>query len=477
MYKKNNWLGYFLKITIDILIISILFFIFQKLQYIYFFPDDQEQLEVLPSWKELFMNHHKALLLIIISWIIVADNNKLYNSSHQQKLINNIRILAVQLLIISVIVFAISGLKEYDLFSWQLGLSFIGSLAAILLLLRIIYFFFNRLLIKRGVGVSNILVLDENLNTSRFISLLNERKELGIIFNQHLSDGTNFKTINDKLYYKEKLFDEILLENQIDQIFISQLGKFSKELMVKIYDSCEFNHVKISYIPYSIYNDLTQLKVQYIDTLPILVVKRFPLDISKNQFLKFLLDKIFSLMVIVFLLSWLIPLISLIIMIDSRGPIFFIQKRNGLNGKVFNCYKFRTMRETKENSIKATVRNDDRVTKIGKFLRKTSLDEIPQFFNVFFGDMSIVGPRPHMVTQDHFYKEIIQKYNLRHYVKPGITGLSQVKGYRGAIDCNEDMENRIRTDIYYVRNWSILLDIQIIYLTVVLVLKGDENAI
>ena len=135
------------------------------------------------------------------------------------------------------------------------------------------------------------------------------------------------------------------------------------------------------------------------------------------------------------------------------------------------------MRNDGTNSIKATVVNDNRITKIGNFLRKTSLDELPQFINVLKGDMSIVGPRPHMISQDIYYSEIIRKYNLRNYVKPGITGLSQVKGYRGAIDCDKDMEDRIRTDIFYVRNWSLHLDLQIIYQTVVLIFKGDKNAI
>lgn len=477
MYKKNNWLSYFFQELVDIIIISIFFFVFQKLQYLYFYPKDQTPLEVLPTYKELFINHYKALLLIIISWIFIADNNKLYEFSLQKKLINNCRKLTVHILVISIIIFAISGLKDYDLFDWKIGVSYVAVIYLVLIILRVIYFLGNRFLNRRGIGITNILLLDENENTQRFIKLLNERKEIGLNFKFHIPTDSDFRIVDHKLYYKDQLLETILIENQIEQIFVSQMGKFSKEIMVKIYDVCEVNHVNISYIPYSIYNDLTQLNVQYIDTLPILVIKRFPLDLAKNQILKLILDKVFSLFVIVFLLSWLIPIISILVMIDSKGPIFFVQKRNGLNGKVFNCYKFRTMRQSNDNSIKATVRNDNRITYIGKILRKTSLDEIPQFINVFLGDMSIVGPRPHMISQDHYYREVIKKYNLRHYVKPGITGLSQVKGYRGAIDCNEDMENRIRTDIYYVRNWSILLDIQIIYLTIILILKGDENAI
>src|SRR5690606_16089232 len=141
------------------------------------------------------------------------------------------------------------------------------------------------------------------------------------------------------------------------------------------------------------------------------------------------------------------------------------------------CLKFRTMREDKDNNKKPTERDDPRVTKLGRILRKTSLDELPQFFNVLKGDMSIVGPRPHMVSENESYSEIIKKYSLRHYVKPGITGLAQIRGYRGAIDSEKDMELRVRTDIYYVRNWSFLLDLLIIYKTVRLILVGDENAI
>jgi len=272
-------------------------------------------------------------------------------------------------------------------------------------------------------------------------------------------------------------FRKYITENKINKIFISQKGEMSKELTYKIASLSESNLINVSYIPDSIYNGITELKVVYIDTLPIFEVKRFPLDLKFNQIIKNGFDIVFASLVCVFLLSWLFPIISFLIYLDSKGSILFKQKRNGLNGEQFDCYKFRTMIDTKYNSIKATERNDPRVTKIGKFLRKTSLDELPQFINVLKGDMSIVGPRPHMISQDHYYRDIINRYNIRHYVKPGITGLSQVKGYRGAIDSDEDMEKRIRTDVYYVRNWSYLLDIQIIYQTIMLVVKGDENAI
>ena len=240
---------------------------------------------------------------------------------------------------------------------------------------------------------------------------------------------------------------------------------------------CENNHITIYYIPYSILSNFRNLDSNYIDTIPIYGLKNNPLEEISNQRIKVLFDFIFAIFVCVFVLSWMFPIIALLIKLDSKGEVIFKQKRRGFKGKVFDCYKFRTMYNDGTNSIQSTVVNDYRITKIGKILRKTSLDELPQFINVLKGDMSTVGPRPHMISQDVYYSGIIQKYNIRNYVKPGITGLAQVKGFRGAININKDMEDRIRADIFYVRNWSLLLDIQIIFQTILLLFKGDKNAI
>src|SRR5690606_26129003 len=215
----------------------------------------------------------------------------------------------------------------------------------------------------------------------------------------------------------------------------------------------------------------------YLDSFPVLNYKKLPLDDTFNQITKRLFDLAFTLWVFIFLLSWLMPIIALLVLITQGRPIFFSQKRNGLNGKEFDCLKFRTMIPHKHNSVKPTERNDPRVTRLGRILRKTSLDELPQFINVLKGEMSIVGPRPHMVSENESYSDIIKRYSLRHYVKPGITGLAQTRGYRGVVDSDKDMEMRIRTDIYYVRNWSFLLDLVIIFRTIKLMISGDENAI
>lgn len=446
---------------LDILIVFLFFNVFITLQYKYYYPS---HLDRLPYFSEILVAHYKAILLILFSWILIADYSKLYSIKRLNYLREIIRKVIYHIFYFSIIIFMISGLKSEDLLSVQLVGLYILSLFSYLLITRFFIFYFSRREYERGRNLKNILIIGENINSIRFKKILESRRHFGM--NIIENEGLDF---NKSKY--------LINQNNIKEVFISQSGLVDNDLENQILNYCEDNHIGVNYIPYSLNNDLISLEVNYIDTLPIFKLKKYPLEKVNNQIIKSLVDIFLSSIICVFILSWLFPIITLLIKLDSKGPVIFKQKRRGLNGKEFDCYKFRTMRNDGTNSIKATVVNDNRITRIGHFLRKTSLDEFPQFLNVLKGDMSIVGPRPHMISQDMHYSEIIRKYNLRNYVKPGITGLSQVKGFRGAIDCDKDMEDRIRTDIFYVRNWSLLLDIQIIYQTVVLVFKGDENAI
>ena len=205
-------------------------------------------------------------------------------------------------------------------------------------------------------------------------------------------------------------------------------------------------------------------------------LRKILLEDPFNNFVKRLFDILFSLIVVCCLLSWLTPLLAIIIRVESRGPVFFKQARNGYNFKQFYCYKFRSMKiNSKADSVQAT-RNDKRLTKVGAFLRKTSIDELPQFFNVLAGNMSVVGPRPHMIKENEKYLKSIDKFMVRHFIKPGITGLAQVNGYRGEIETNLDIVNRIKFDINYIENWSLLLDLKIITLTVFNLFRGEKKA-
>ena len=177
------------------------------------------------------------------------------------------------------------------------------------------------------------------------------------------------------------------------------------------------------------------------------------------------------------MLTWLYPIIAILIKLSSKGPVLFKQARSGVGNIEFMCYKFRSMTESAEADIKQASIGDTRITKLGAFLRKSSLDEFPQFINVFMGDMSIVGPRPHMLLHTEEYSALINKYMVRQLVKPGITGAAQVRGYRGETKELKDMEGRVRLDVWYIENWSLSVDINIILLTVWNIFKGDENAL
>ena len=186
-------------------------------------------------------------------------------------------------------------------------------------------------------------------------------------------------------------------------------------------------------------------------------------------------DIVFASLVAAFLLSWLVPLITLFIKLESRGPAFFRQLRTGKDGRPFYCLKFRSMHLNNEADSRQASKYDSRITKVGAFLRKTSLDELPQFFNVLRGEMSVVGPRPHMLRHTEYYSQQIQNFMERHRVMPGITGLAQVSGLRGETKELEAMTNRVNADIQYIQRMSVLMDAQIIVRTVTQVFKGNEH--
>lgn len=201
-----------------------------------------------------------------------------------------------------------------------------------------------------------------------------------------------------------------------------------------------------------------------------------PLQDAYNRLIKRVFDIIFSSLVILLILTWLYPILALIIKRQSQGPVLFKQLRTGKKNQSFWCYKFRSMQINAISDSQQAQKNDVRVTPIGKFMRRTSIDEFPQFFNVLLGDMSVVGPRPHMIKHTEDYNDQIDNFMVRHFVKPGITGLAQVSGHRGEIKKVSDMKRRVKADIEYVQNWSLIKDIKICFLTVFNTLKGDEKA-
>lgn len=292
--------------------------------------------------------------------------------------------------------------------------------------------------------------------------------ELIDFFNKHPEHGYHLKgTFDDDNVNGIRICDieNFVLENKINEIYCS-LTVLSNEQIEKLVAFSENNLVRVNFLSkFKIFN-YHKLKIDFYDDIPVLIFRKIPLDDLLNKTIKRTFDIAFSAFVIVFILSWVLPLLAVLIKLDSPGPVFFRQIRSGINNKTFWCYKLRTMYQNYEAHSKQASKNDSRITRIGRFLRRTSLDELPQFFNALYGNMSVVGPRPHMVKHTEKYSQIIDKYMVRHFIKPGITGLSQVRGFRGETEDPDLMKSRVRVDIFYIENWSFLLDIRIIAETV-----------
>jgi len=291
-------------------------------------------------------------------------------------------------------------------------------------------------------------------------------------YDQHNFNGKYLGRINQ--------LTEIISQTNVDEVFLA-LPNDETEKIDYVIDICEKQSRRVSVI-----QDISRLgtgsfKVTNYAGFPVVGIRYFPLDDAENRFFKRIFDLLFSGCFLLFVYSWLGPIIAIAIKLNSKGPVLFKQERWGLNNKKIICHKFRTMYtrsddDTSTNGFEQTRRNDKRVTNVGRFLRKTNLDELPQFINVFFGSMSVVGPRPHPIPLSLESIDIVQNYMLRHLVKPGITGWAQVNGSRGETIHPDDMSKRVSFDLWYIENWSFWLDCQIIFQTIVNMIKGDENA-
>jgi len=252
--------------------------------------------------------------------------------------------------------------------------------------------------------------------------------------------------------------------------YINQILYASTELSAsnlrKLINFSKLNFIDFKLIPLEI--DLLQrgVKFELHDGCPLLSVQDERIARIRNRLTKRVFDVLFSLFVIIFILSFLVPIIALLIKLESKGPVFFSQQRRGLKNKKFKCYKFRSMVVNNEADTKQATKSDARITKVGAFIRKTNIDELPQFFNVLVNDMSVVGPRPHPLQLDENLSEEMEEYILRYYTKPGVTGWAQVNGFRGPTETTAAKEGRTSHDIWYLRNWTFLLDIRIIFLTI-----------
>jgi putative colanic acid biosynthesis UDP-glucose lipid carrier transferase len=303
-----------------------------------------------------------------------------------------------------------------------------------------------------------------------------DKDVLGIQLMGYIDDGTHKEVgPDDKLF--RNIDDTIKISNQlrVNEIY-STIMPENNHKVYRIMQQADHSLIRFRVVP-----DFSNLinkpvHLDYIRDLPIFSIRQEPLEDLVNGFIKRTFDILVSGFVTIFILSWLVPLLGLLIKLESPGPIFFVQLRSGKNNRPFRCYKFRSMGINRNMEAMQATRNDKRVTRIGKIIRKTSLDEFPQFLNVLKGEMSIVGPRPHMLKHTKDFATQADDYMIRQYLKPGITGWAQVNGYRGEIRELVHIKKRVEYDLWYLENWSLSLDMRIMFLTVYNVFKGEENA-
>lgn len=419
----------------------------------------------------LKINFKYYLFFQTISWISIALIVKYYEVFRFTTPVEIISKLIKQFSIFLLVVIAYFPFSKVSIFSGKATAIFMTiSFFIIITFKYFLFYYLKKYRLSTGSNFRNAVIIGYTAESIKLKEVFENRKDYGYRFFGFFSDKKQNPDIKGKI---EDLKNFTIL-NKIDEIYCS-LNEISNEKLKELVEFADNNDKTIKFIPDSKQIYSKNLKIDYYELFPVLSLQKTELHDPTVKGLKRTFDILFSVFIIVFVLTWLMPVIALLIKLESKGPVFFKQGRPGLDEKEFHCYKFRSMKLNVKTEQEAS-RNDPRVTKIGRFMRKTSIDELPQFFNVLLGDMSVVGPRPHLWSQNKAYANKIKKYMVRHYVKPGITGLAQVKGFRGEIETEEDMVNRIKFDVFYIENWSLLMDLKIIFQTVINIFKGEEKA-
>ena len=463
--KKGRYSGYIrpLLIIADLLIVFFIIYFFQ-----FFSKNISFTSNLLPEFpKDIFFMIYALLL-----WFLVAHFTQFYETYRFTKVYNIISVLFKQALFYSILLITYFGFFKMEV-SRKKTILFILLIFSIIAVQKL-FVYYGLKIYRHYYGGNNrkIIIIGCNESVLQLMEFFKKRLDLGYIlkgvFNDLPKDDTT-GSINDSYDY---------IENEsVDEIYCS-LDELEEWQINKYIEVADTHNITLKFIPRKNRIFADKVSTDYYGEQAVFSLREPLLNSSFNQFLKRVFDIIFSIFVIVFVLSWLVPLLFILIRVESKGPLFYKHIRYGINYNEFTCYKFRSLYSQNHSVLEQVKKLDSRVTRIGRFIRKTSIDELPQFINVLKGDMSIVGPRPHMIPYSNLYAKHVDKfkYIFRHSVKPGITGLAQVKGFRGETDTETDIINRIQYDVFYIENWNFFLDISIIFQTLISVFKGDKNA-
>ena len=406
--------------------------------------------------------------LIVIFWVFLNVYNKSYNIGRGVSYLNTVKIALKSIFILfSAVAIANLFVDSYP-FSIKSIFFALSIFTFSIVFFRIITHFILDSYRSYGGNIKNIAIIGHDKMGRAFYKTINNNNHLGLRTNgiYHLEN----KKIKDSnipiIGSRDNFYDDY---KNFDEIFIST--KIPLKTQIELTDFCDKNLISVKLLPELVNYEFKNFFIKKLYNIPVIEVNQLPLDLWYNKILKRLFDIIFSLLVLVFFISWMYVIFGIIIKTQSRGPILFKQRRHGKGGKVFYCFKFRSMVMNDYEDTKFADNKDSRLTKFGKFLRISALDEMPQFINVLIGNMSVVGPRPHPIRLNDQFSDKVDKFSKRHQFKPGITGLAQTRGFRGKIFGFHDMSSRVKLDRYYFKNWSIFFDLKICLKTVLGILK------
>ncbi len=362
--------------------------------------------------------------------------------------------------------------------SWVNNMSFYLWFYGLLLFLLPLVWAFTRLTLKHfrrnGINSANAVIIGTGEYARRLRDAMQSDPGYGYrflgFFDDNPPDSDDCPDYNGNIDDLSRFMDEA----SVNEVYYTLSGE-DHEMLRRIVGLADDHVAQFYYVPQLSQYISRVSDLSNIGKVPILTVRENPLKRITNRYMKRAFDVVFSSVFLLLSPLVFIP-IAIAIKLSSPGPVFFKQKRTGYLGREFNCLKFRTMKVNNVSDTKQAERGDSRITAVGRFLRRTSLDELPQFINVWLGDMSVVGPRPHMIKQTADYRKLIDRYMVRHLIKPGITGWAQISGFRGQTEELWQMEKRVEYDVWYIENWNFILDLKIIVITAIGVFRGDENA-
>ncbi|NCA30904.1 MAG: undecaprenyl-phosphate glucose phosphotransferase [Chitinophagia bacterium] len=418
--------------------------------------------------------------LSVVLWFVMSIFSKIYFEKRSNKFAEEM----VQMIYHSILfIVSLSSVLFFLNLNHKFPSKFVLVFANILTFLAILSKYAIRKKIhaylNKGIFYDQVLLVGSTKAAEEFIDAVKKYYYYGYKCIGYIDDQDKLKK---ECAYLGNLNDlhTILRTTQIDEVFIA-LPTGENEKIQNCIAICDGLYVKVRILPNLSEFTSSSVYINNIGLLPVVNVGDLPLDKRENRLLKRSFDIVFSLLFFILLGSFIFPLLSIIIKLSSKGPVFFKQERWGLNNKRITCYKFRSMYKEssdidEEGNFQQAFKDDPRITLIGKILRKTNMDELPQFWNVLIGNMSVVGPRPHPTQLNIQSMELVDNYMLRHMVIPGITGLAQVNGCRGETKTTEDMQKRVNFDLYYIQRWNFWLDLQIIIQTVINIFRGDQNA-